>query len=261
MKISNKKVALVTGSATGVGAATCKILSQNGWNVVINYSRSETEAKTTAKECEDLGAEVLICKADVANDSECRSMVSQTVEKWGRIDALVNNAGRTAFCSFSDLEGLSKEDFLNLYEVNVVGAYQMARAAYPYLKTSGHGAVVNTSSISAITGVGSSMAYAASKGALSTLTKSLAIAFGPEIRVNGICPGFIQGRWTKNFLGENYENTRAQIEQASVLEKTATPHDVAQAIVFFIEGNQLVTGQLMVLDGGATMQKSVLKKK
>ena len=255
---SNNKVALITGSATGVGAATSIKLARDGWNVVINYSKSQAEAKRTASECGAFGNDVIICKANVADDDQCKNMVHEVIDRWGRIDALVNNAGTTKFCSYDDLDGLSKDDFLNLYAVNVVSAYQMSRATKPYLKKSKDGVIVNTSSISAISGVGSSMAYAASKGALSTLTLSLAHALAPDIRVNAVCPGFIQGRWTKGFLGARYEEVKKSIEKRTLLNKTSLPEDVADAIVFLIQKAGMLTEQILTIDGGGLINQSKL---
>ena len=255
---NNKKVALVSGSATGVGAATCRKLANLGWNVVINYSRSAEEAAQTAELCRQSGAEVLLCQANVAEDDACRHMVAQTVEKWGRLDALVNNAGRTKFCDYSDLDGLSKQDFFEIYEVNVVGAYQLTRAAVPYLKAAEDGSVTNISSISAISGVGSSIAYASSKGALSTMTKSLAHALAPDIRVNAICPGFIEGRWTKGFLGEQYETVKSKIEKSSLLNRVSLPEDIADSVVFLIENARLISGEILTVDGGKIVNQGKL---
>lgn len=261
MKESSRRVAIVTGSATGVGAATCRLLSQRGWNVVVNYSRSRTEAESTVEKCAARGVETLLCRADVSSDDDCRRMVSKTLEKWGRLDALVNNAGTTRFCDYSDLDGLGEQDFIDLYKVNVIGAYQMARSAAPHLKLSSDGSIVNTSSIAALTGLGSSMAYAASKGALTTLTLSLAQALGPEIRVNAVCPGFIQGRWTRNFLGSNYEAVRKKFEEGSVLKKTAVPEDIAESIVHLVCDARLVTGEIMIIDGGSTLGQVTINRK
>ena len=261
MITSSSRVALVTGSSTGVGAATCQLLAQRGWDVVINYTRSEAEARETLAKCKESGVESLLCQADVSDDSQCRGMVQATIEKWGRLDALVNNAGTTRFCALSDLEGLEKKDFLRIYGVNVVGAYQMTRAAAPYLKSSDDGVIVNTSSTAASTGIGSSIAYAASKGALTTMTLSLAHALAPEVRVNAICPGFIQGRWTKNFLGENYEAVKRDVEEASALKKTAIPEDIAKTIVHLVCEAQLMTGQIVTLEGGATLGQVPLSRK
>lgn len=254
---SEKKTAIVTGSASGVGAATCIELARRGWNVVINYSRSEKEAHETAEKCKAFTEGVMIIKADVSQDDQGIVMVKETIEKWGRIDALVNNAGTTKYCNYHDLDGLSKEDFLKLYEVNVVGAYQVTRAAAPYLKAA-KGSVVNTSSISAISGVGSSIAYAASKGALSTMTLSLAHALAPDVRVNAVCPGFIQGRWTKNFLGDRYDQVLQDIEKTTLTQRTSVPADIAKAIVYLVADASTTTGQLLTVDSGQLVNQNIL---
>ncbi len=254
------KVAVITGSATGVGAATAEKLSALGWHVVINYSKSEAEAKQTFARCEKLGPGALLVQGDVSDDTACQRMVQVCLDRWGRLDALVNNAGTTKFCAFDDLDGLDMEDFQHLYAVNVVGAYQMTRAAAGALK-SANGVIVNNASIAALTGVGSSIAYAASKGALVTMTLSLAQALAPQIRVNCVCPGFIQGRWTKGFLGDRYHQVKTTIEQSAALQKTATPADVAENIVFFVTSANLVTGQILIVDGGSTLKQVTLGRK
>ncbi|MCH8894307.1 MAG: SDR family oxidoreductase, partial [Chloroflexi bacterium] len=177
-------VIIVTGSATGLGAAIVKQLAAKEARVVINYTKSEKEAHDTEAVCDYLGAESLLCKADVSVDEDCRRMAAEAVEKWGRIDGLVNNAARSVFADSKDLEALSAQQFMDVYSVNVVGAYQMTRAVAPHIKAQGDGSIVNVSSISALTGAGSSIAYVASKGALNTMTTALARALAPEIRVN-----------------------------------------------------------------------------
>ncbi len=246
---TTNKVAIVTGSATGVGAATCIQLAQRGWNVVVNYSRSKSEAEETAAQCREFGNDVLLLKGDVSADEDCTKLASEAMNAWGRIDALVNNAGRSRLCSYDDLDGLSKEDFLQLYEVNVVGAYQMTRACAPHLKTQ-KGAIVNTCSISAVSGVGSSIAYAASKGALATMTLALGHALAPEVRVNGVHPGFIDGRWTRNFLKERYDEVAGRMSEHSILKRVATPEDIARSIVYLVIDATAVTGQILVVDNG-----------
>ncbi|NND06963.1 MAG: SDR family oxidoreductase [Saprospiraceae bacterium] len=256
-----KKLAIITGSSTGVGSATAMQLASTGhWNVVINYANSANEAEATMTSCQALGAEVLCIQADVSEDLQCRDLVKQSIAKFGRIDALINNAGTTKFCEFSDLEGLDKSDFLNLYSVNVVGAYQMARAACPHLRTAG-GAIVNIASIAALTGLGSSIAYAASKGAMVTLTLSMAHAFAPEVRVNAVCPGFIQGRWTKGFLGDRYEEMKAGIEKSAALKVTATNEDIAESIVYLATQAKIMTGEIMIVDGGATLKQVTMGRR
>ena len=244
-------VAIVTGSATGLGAAVAKGLAAKGCNVVINYTKSETEARETVETCEALGVEALLYRADVADDAACRAMAAAAMEKWGRIDALVNNAGITRFADAADLEALNAADFLDLYSVNVVGAYQMIRACAPHMKEQGAGAVVNVSSIAGVAGIGSSVAYAASKGALNTMTMSLARALGPEIRINAVCPGLIQSRWLRNGLGEKrYEETVARIEKTTPLQKASTPEDVAEVVLWLLEGAAHVTGEAILVDAG-----------
>lgn len=245
-------VTIVTGSATGVGAAAAKLLASKGCNVVINYTKSEAEAKATAAECEALGVGVLLCQADVSKDEDCRRMAKAAFDRWGRIDALINNAGTTQFVNHADLEGLDAEDFHRIYGVNVIGPFQMTRAVAPHMKAAGRGAIVNVSSIAGVMGVGSSIAYTASKGALNTMTLSLARALGPEIRVNTICPGFIQGRWLRGGMGDDaYEAARAAQERNTPLRKAGTPEDMAQAAVWFVEGADLITGEVLIVDAGA----------
>jgi len=194
---------------------------------------------------------VLTMRADVAEDGDCRRLVEETVTTFGGLDALVNNAGTTKFVDHADLDGLDKDDFLNIYAVNTVGAFQMARAAAPHLRQSGRAAIVNVASIAGVKGIGSSIAYAASKGALITMTKSLARVLGPEVRVNAVCPGFIQGEWLRQGMGaETYDRSKAFLEKATPLRVTATADTVAETIVALIEGASLVTGETLLLDGG-----------
>ncbi|MCZ2110707.1 MAG: SDR family oxidoreductase [Dehalococcoidia bacterium] len=245
-------VTIVTGSATGVGAAAAKLLASKGCNVVVNYTKSETEARETAAACEALGVETLLCQADVANDDDCRRMVAAAMDRWGRIDGLINNAGTTQFVNHANLDGLDRDDFLRIYSVNVVGPFQMTRAVTPHMKAAGRGAVVNVSSIAGVMGVGSSIAYTASKGALNTMTLSLARVLGPEIRVNTICPGFIQGRWLRGGMGdEAYEAAVAAQERMTPLRRAGTPEDMAEAAVWFLEGAANVTGEILIVDAGS----------
>lgn len=252
-------VVIVTGSATGVGAASAKMLAERGCNVVINYTRSEAEARETESACAALGVETLVFQADVSKDEDCRRMAQATLDRWGRIDGLINNAGRTQFVAHGDLDGLTAEDFHDIYSVNVVGPYQMARAVAPAMRERGSGSIVNISSIAGVLGIGSSIAYAASKGALNTMTLSLARALGPEIRVNTICPGFIQGRWLREGLGdERYEKAVRAQERSTPLRKAGTPEDMAEAAVWFIQGANLVTGEILMVDAGTHLGSAPL---
>ena len=244
-------VVIITGGGTGVGAAAALMLAKGGAKITINYSRSAKEAETTAKACEELGGETLVCQGDVSNDDDCRRIVAETIEKWGRVDGLMNNAGTTQFVADNSLEALSADDFLRIYHVNVVGAYQMARAVAPSMQEQGKGSIVNTSSIAGVMGIGSSIAYAASKGAMNTMTISLARLLAPEIRVNAIAPGFITGRWWLDKLGqEGYDKMVSGVEKSVPLNHAGTPEDMAEAAVFLLTASRNITGEILISDGG-----------
>ena len=248
---ASKPVAIITGSSRGVGAEVAKKLSSKGWNITITCSNSIDSANEVAKSCESLGAEVLIIKSDVSNEADCSNVVNKTSEKWGKIDSLINNAGTTKFNAHHELDGLSADDFLKLYSVNTIGPYLMIKEAHSLLSKSPIASVVNNASIAGVTGIGSSVAYAASKGALITMTKSLARALGP-IRVNAICPGFIQGDWLKNGLGEEvYEMVKKATEDATPLSLCVTAEQVADSICYFAQDAVTTTGETLLLDGGA----------
>jgi 3-oxoacyl-[acyl-carrier protein] reductase len=247
------KVAIVTGSATGIGAATAIELSKRGWKVVINYSKNEAEAKKVAAKCPD----AILVQADVSDDAQCRKLLQAALDKWGRLDALVNNAGTTKFVKHSNLDGLSADDFLRIYRTNVVGPFQMARACAPALKANGGGAVVNVSSIAGLAGTGSSIAYGASKAALNSVTYSLARVLGPEVRVNAVCPGYVDTPWQTNELGDERAAKAAAHYAALVpLKDYARPEDVADGIVWLIEGARHVTGETIYIDGGRHIASS-----
>ena len=244
-------VVLITGGGTGVGAAAAKMLAKDGARVAINYSRSLQAAEETAQACEALGGEAMVCRGDVSQDEDCRRIVAETVAKWGRVDGLMNNAGTTQVVADNNLDSLSADDFLNIYSVNVVGAYQMTRAVAPHMKAQGRGSIVNTSSIAGVMGIGSSIAYAASKGAMNTMTLSLARLLAPEIRVNAIAPGFITGRWWLERLGQDaYDKMVAGVEESVPLNHASTPEDVAEAALFLLTNNANITGEILITDGG-----------
>jgi len=248
---ADRKVAIVTGSATGTGAAIAIALAKNGYNIVVNYTRSEKEAKETAAEVEANGAEALLFQADVSKDEDCRAMAAAAVDKWGRIDALINNAGRTKFVAHDNLEGLDAQDFQDIYAVNTIGPFQMTRACAPHLKASGAGRVIMISSVAGTHGHGSSLAYVASKGGLNSMTKGLARVMGPEVTVNGICPGMIETRWLRAGWGDdNYEKNRQAMIRKVPLATVSQPEDIADAVLWFVLGTAPVTGELLIVDGG-----------
>jgi 3-oxoacyl-[acyl-carrier protein] reductase len=244
----DRQAFIVTGSSSGVGAATALALARQGAGVAINFSREAAAAEGVARECASAGGDALVVRADVAEDADCRRLAAAAMERWGRIDGLVNNAGTTRFASMHDLDALSAQDFQHIYSVNLVGAYQMVRACAEALRAA-RGAVVNVSSIAGSMGIGSSYAYACSKGALNTLTLALARALAPAIRVNAVLPGFIETRWLKEGLGADYERARQAYCDRSALSTILRPEDVADAILALLRAPK-VTGQLHTIDAG-----------
>ena len=217
---------------------------------MINYSKSKEQAEKVAARCND----AIVVQADVGEDADCRKLAQAALDKWGRIDALVNSAGTTKFVKHADLEGLSAEDFLRIYRLNVVGPFQMARACAAALKAN-KGAVVNVSSVAALMGTGSSIAYAASKAALNSLTFSLARVLGPEVRVNAVCPGYVDSPWQRNALGEaGADKAAAHYANMVPLKDYARPADVAETVAWLIEGARQVTGETIYVDGGMHIQ-------
>ncbi len=247
---THKSVAIITGGGTGVGQATSLQLAKLGWSVVVNYSRSQSEADATVAEIVAAGGQAIAVQADVADDAACRALVARTIQEYGRIDLLVNCAGTTEFIPFSELDQATDEVWQRLYQVNVIGPFHCARAVREPMLASGGGQIINVSSVAAQLGQGSSIPYCCTKAAIDNLTVSLARTFAPQIRVNGIAPGFIAGRWTKNGLGDRYEGLVASYEKTLPLGKVCTPADIAEGIVSLVTGSQLVTGQTLTVDGG-----------
>lgn len=247
MSGTNSRAALVTGGGTGVGRATVLRLAQRGYDVAINYSRSAEEAEATAAAAREHGVRAVTLACDVSQEAQVRQMIAQCHEALGRLDVLVNNAGTTYFVDHRDLEGLTEAMWDRILAVNLKGPYFVTRAAAGLLRDS-RGSVVNVASVAGIAGSGSSIAYAASKGGLITMTKSLARALAPEVRVNAVCPGPILSRW---LVGHE-----AMIEAAlkvTPLGRASTPEEVADVIVFLACDAAMVTGQAVVVDGGRTM--------
>ncbi len=245
--MADRKVALVTGSSTGIGRSAAWLFAEADYEVVVNYSRSEGEAEETADGVRSRGADVRVIRADAGNDTQVRGLVSQTVDAFGRLDALVNNAATTHFIAHTDLDALTDEVWDSIFQLNVKGLFYACRAAMPLLKAR-NGSIVNVASVAGIAGSGSSIPYAASKGAVITLTKSLARAFAPEVRVNAVAPGPVQTRW----LADHQD----MVDQAMIytpMKRPATPDDIAEAIVYLADRASLTTGQVLVIDGGRTM--------
>ena len=247
-----RRAAIVTGSATGIGAGIVTYLAGRGWDVVVNYTRREADARATAAACEALGARVLVSRADVASDDDCRRLVGETVDAWGRVDGLVNNAGVTVFADANDLDALSADDFQRILGINLVGAYQMTRAAAPHLRESPVASVVNISSHGAFSGLGSSIAYAVSKGALNTLTLALAPvarARHPRERRLSRLRGNRLDAWLSS-RRMSFPPSAGGSRRSRPCGACPKPEDVAEAVGWFLEGGRLITGQFLVVDGG-----------
>ena len=244
------QAAIVTGGGTGVGRATALSLARLGCSVLVNYSRSSAEAEATAAEAQALGVKALAYKADVSDDTACRRMVAAAVEALGRVDILVNNAATTRFVPAPELDALTDDDWFRILGVNLLGPFHCARAVKDAMLAHGGGQIVNVTSVAAYLGKGSSIPYAASKAALNNLTLALARTLAPQIRVNAVAPGFISGRWLKQGYGESYEAIKRSVEKKNPLRKICEPQDVADAIVSLVTGSKLVTGQVLVCDGG-----------
>ena len=244
-----KPAALVTGSASGIGRAAALALARAGYDVAINYSQSEAAAQATAADAQAAGARTLMHRADVADDAQVRAMVAACQEQFGRLDVLINNAGTTAPVPPKDLEGLSVEMWDRVFAVNVRSMFLVTRAAAPLLKAA-RGCVVNTASIVGLRPGPQPLPYSASKAAVVNLTKTLALALAPEVRVNAVAPGWMEGEWMERMLGDNYEGLMARRARATPLRRVATPDDVAETMLSLIQSNHFVTGEVIVIDGG-----------
>jgi len=241
------KIALITGGGTGIGREIALSFAREGAGVAVNYSRSEKEAMATAQEIRDLGVAGLAVKADVSQDTQVREMVNKVMQEHGRLDILVNSAGTTTFVEASDLEGLTEEIWDRNLAVNLKGTFFCCRAAAAAMKSNDGGNIINISSIAGTTGIGSSMAYCASKAGVICLTKSLARTLAPEILVNTIAPGFVDTRWTADW--PEFKKTN---KEATPLKRIAMPEDVAEAALFLVHSD-FVTGQVIIVDGGKSM--------
>ena len=252
MKDMNGKNVIITGAGTGLGAATAVGLARRGANIAVNYSSSAEAAEKVAEACRSEGVQAFSVKASVTEYADCQRLVSQAVEKLGGVDVLINNAGITKMADQANLDALEAEDFERIYRVNVIDTYQMVRAARAALEVSGEGAVVNVSSIAGVRGIGSSMAYAASKGALNTLTLSLARSLAPKIRVNAVCPGYIATGWFTKWSDKETDDAVARnVAQMTPLQRTATPEDIAESIMFLAApASRNITGELILNDAG-----------
>jgi 3-oxoacyl-[acyl-carrier protein] reductase len=247
--MASTRAALVTGGATGIGRSAALELARAGYDVAINYSSSEKAARETAAAAEQLGAQTLVARCDVSDEAGVRAMLRAVEERFGRLDVLINNAGTTASWKPKDLDSLSLEDWDRVFAVNVRGLFQVTRAALPLLRAS-KGCVVNTASIVGLRPGPQPLPYAASKAAVVNLTKTLAYNLGPDVRVNAVAPGWMEGDWMQRMLGDKYEDLMGKRAKATPLRRCVTAEDVAQTMMSLIQSNRFLTGEVIVIDGG-----------
>ena len=250
--MSDRRRALVTGGATGIGRSAVLALARAGFDVAINYASSAEAADALAAELGGLGADAFAVRCDVSDDAAVREMIGTVDERFGRLDALVNNAGTTADWTVKDLDSVDMDAWDRTFAVNVRGLYQVTRAAVPLLKRSDAPAIVNTASIVGLRPGPQPPPYAASKAAVVNLTKTLAWNLGPEIRVNAVAPGWMEGDWMERMLGDRYERLMERRAKQTPLGRCVTADDVAETMLSLIEGNRFVTGEIVVIDGGFT---------
>jgi 3-oxoacyl-[acyl-carrier protein] reductase len=244
-----QRAALVTGAASGIGCAVALALARAGYHVAINYSRSEKQAKTVSEDVKKHGVKALLLRCDVADEAGVRAMLKAVEERFGRLDVLINNAGTTAEWKHRDLESVSLEDWDRVFAVNVRGVFQVTRAAVPLLRAS-KGCIVNTASIVGLRPGPQPLPYAASKAAVVNLTKTLAYNLGPEIRVNAVAPGWMEGDWMQRMLKDKYEELMGKRAKATPLKRCVTAEDVAETMMSLVQSNRFVTGEVVVIDGG-----------
>lgn len=248
---TESRAAIVTGASSGIGAAVAVELARRGVGVLVNYVQNRDGAEAVVAECREHGVRAAIAQGDVAADADCRALAAAALAGFGRIDYLVNNAGVSKFVPHAKLDGLEAVDFARIFAVNVTGAFQMIRAALPALTASGRGAVVNVASIAGTCGIGSSVAYAASKAALLNMTVSLARALAPAVRVNAVAPGFVDTPWHVAGMGpERYRKALANVAEGTPLKAVTQPADVAEPIVWLLERAGHVTGEALHVDAG-----------
>ena len=247
------KAAIVTGASSdeGIGSECAKILASRGCNVVVNYATNKTGGEKIAAACRAAGADAIVVQGDVSKNDDCERLVKACIDKWGRLDVLINNAATTKPIPHRRMDLLDAAEFQRIFAVNVIGTYQMTKAAAPHLKASGDAAIVNISSVGAMRAGGSSMAYTASKAAINNLTLSSARALAPEVRVNALCPGGMLGAWTRKILNEKQYQERLERSKTEFpLKRGIWPYDVAVAALFLVEGATTMTGEAIRMDCG-----------
>ncbi len=244
-----RPAALVTGAATGIGRAEAIALAGAGYDVAVNYGRSADRAAEAAAACERRGARAVVVECDVACDRAVKAMAAEVAAAFGRLDVLCNNAGVTASAPFADLDAIDLDEWDRVFAVNVRGVVQVTRACAPALRAA-KGCIVNTASVVGLRPGPQPLAYSASKAAVVSLTRTLALALGPDVRVNAIAPGWIEGDWMKRMLGDEYDRLMARRARMTPLKRCATAEDAADAMLSLVRSNRFVSGETVVVDGG-----------
>ncbi len=247
---TDRPVALVTGAGTGIGRSAALALARSGYDLVVNFNRSEEAARATARDAEAAGARTLLFRCDVSDDTCVRAMLDATKREFKRLDVLINNAGTTIDVEPKEFDKVKVEDWNRVFAVNVLGLFLVTRAATPLLQESPNGCVVNTCSIAGLRPGPQPLPYAASKAAVANLTKTLAGALGPKVRVNAVAPGWLEGDWMQRRLGENYEGLMARRARYTPLKRCVTADEVAETMLSLIVSNRFVTGEIIIVDGG-----------
>jgi len=250
--MNDRKKALVTGGATGIGRSAVLALAKAGYDVAINYASSAKAAKEVAALAQAMGAQTMLLACDVSDELAVRAMMAQVEAQFGHLDALVNNAGTTAKWKVKDLESLDLAEWDRTFAVNVRGLFQVTRAAVPLLKKGSNPSIVNTASIVGLRPGPQPLPYAASKAAVVNMTKTLAWNLGPDIRVNAVAPGWMEGEWMERMLGDKYDDLMGKRAKLTPLKRCVTAEDVAETMMSLIQGNRFVTGEIIVIDGGFT---------
>ena len=250
--MTERKKALVTGGATGIGRSAVLALARAGYDVAINYATSAEAARQVAAEAQALGAQTLLLQCDVSDDAAVRAMLQQIATAWGLLDGLINNAGTTATWKLKDLESLDMAAWDRTFAVNVRGNFQVTRAAVPLLKQGSEPAIVFTASIVGLRPGPQPLPYAASKAAIVSMTKMLAWNLGPDIRVNAVAPGWMEGEWMERMLGDKYDDLMGKRAKQTPLRRCVTADDVAETMLNLLQSNRFVTGEVVVIDGGFT---------
>lgn len=252
-KTLNNKIVLITGGGTGIGRAIAFEFARKKAFIVINYFKSESEATYTVKEIKKLGAKAIKIRADITNSNEVRMMFEMIDKKFGHLDILVNNAGWTKFIEYKNINSLTEKVYDHIMNVNLKSVFLCSKEAIKIMHKVKDALIINITSTSAFDGIGSNIVYCASKAAVVTLTKSFALAFGPNIRVNAIAPGFTATR----FIAQAPKRLLDRERRLTPLRRIAQPEDIAKVAVSLYEDMKFVNGQTIIVNGGRLIQNNL----